>query len=172
MSKSPTDATKSYCFSPLKNVWQIASEALKVNRIAFVGQVLLLLLVISSTLSCMGPIAYERVFNSRTAIPGAFTVVLAECPVGKSVLGGGYQVSGSPNDLWVSQSHIYIHTYTGTHTHRNTHTIHTSHTEKYTDATHKHKNIHHTYLTHTHIHTHIHRNTYTHSTHTYTHKYG
>jgi len=110
MSKSPTDATKSYCFSPLKNVWQIASGALKVNRIAFVGQGLLLLLVISSTLSCMGPIAYERVFNSRTAIPGAFTVVLAECPVGKSVLGGGYQVSGSPNDLWVSQSFPQITT--------------------------------------------------------------
>ena len=47
---------------------------------------------------------YERVTEVRAAAPGAFTVVQAVCPAGKRVLGGGFQISGSPGDLNVAQS--------------------------------------------------------------------
>lgn len=64
---------------------------------------LLLLLVVTS--GCGGGLTgYERVEKTQAAQPGAFTVVNAVCPIGKKVLGGGFQFTGSPGDVTVAQS--------------------------------------------------------------------
>lgn len=67
-------------------------------------QIGLSLLILIATPGCANLAAYERVVNTRAALPGAFTVVQAICPEGKKVLGGGFQITGGPDDLTVAQS--------------------------------------------------------------------
>lgn len=77
---------------------------LRLYKSAISGRTVPLLLVLVSMSGCAGVADYERIVNTRAASSGAFTVVQAVCPEGKKVLGGGFQITGSPGDLNVTQS--------------------------------------------------------------------
>jgi hypothetical protein len=63
-----------------------------------------LLVICVAATGCNRLAGYERVFVTRSAAPGAFTVVNAVCPAGKKVLGGGFQFTGEAGDVTVFQS--------------------------------------------------------------------
>jgi hypothetical protein len=62
-----------------------------------------LLAVCAAAAGC-GLAGYERVFVTKPAVPGAFTVVNAPCPAGKKIIGGGFQFTGSAGEVTVFQS--------------------------------------------------------------------